>query len=102
MFPGGVHEIGFSRLWSRNLSRDTRQSYDFARMQEDHPQRDEFWRSLAPDLSAIKVPVLVCGSFSDNNLHSGGSMRAFVHGGSAHARARSDAAIAQRSASSLR
>ncbi|OBI34825.1 CocE/NonD family hydrolase [Mycobacterium colombiense] len=86
MFPGGVHEIGFSRLWSRNLSRDTRQDYDFARMQEDHPQRDEFWRSLAPDLSAIKVPMLVCGSFSDNNLHSRGSMRAFARGGSDHAR----------------
>lgn len=86
MFPGGVHEIGFSRLWSRNLSRDTRQSYDLVRMQEDHPQRDEFWRSLAPDLSAIKVPMLVCGSFSDNNLHSRGSMRAFVRGGSDHAR----------------
>lgn len=48
--------------------------------------RDEFWRSLAPDLSAIKVPMLVCGSFSDNNLHSRGSMRAFVHGGCDHAR----------------
>ncbi|WP_430918863.1 CocE/NonD family hydrolase [Mycobacterium colombiense] len=86
MFPGGVHEIGFSRLWSRNLSRDTRQSYDLARMQQEHPLRDEFWRSLAPDLSAIKVPMLVCGSFSDNNLHSRGSMRAFVHAGSEHAR----------------
>ena len=30
--------------------------------------------------------MLVCGSFSDNNLHSRGSMRAFTHGGSAHAR----------------
>jgi putative CocE/NonD family hydrolase len=55
-------------------------------MQDDHPLRDQFWRSLAPDLSAIKVPMLVCGSFSDNNLHSRGSVRAFVHGGSDHAR----------------
>lgn len=86
MFPGGVPEIGFSRLWSRNLSRDTRQSHDLARMQKAHPLRDDFWRSRAPDLSAIKVPMLVCGSFSDNNLHSRGSVRAFVHGGSDHAR----------------
>jgi putative CocE/NonD family hydrolase len=86
MFPGGVQETGFSQLWSRNLSRATRQSYDLARMQDDHPLRDQFWRSLAPDLSAIKVPMLVCGSFSDNNLHSRGSVRAFVHGGSDHAR----------------
>src|SRR6201996_2114208 len=72
MFPGGVEETGFSRLWSRNLSRSTRQSYDFVAMQGEHPLRDEFWRSLVPDLSAIKVPMLLCGSFSDNNLHSRG------------------------------
>lgn len=30
--------------------------------------------------------MLVCASFSDNNLHSRGSMRAFTRGGSAHAR----------------
>jgi uncharacterized protein len=86
MFPGGIREIGFSRLWSRNLDRSTRQSYGFATMQHDHPLRDEFWRSVAPDLPAIKVPMLVCGSFSDNNLHSRGSMRAFTRSGSAHAR----------------
>jgi uncharacterized protein len=86
MFPGGVEETGFSRLWSRNLSRSTRQSYDFTAMQGEHPLRDEFWRSLVPDLSAIKVPMLVCGSFSDNSLHSRGTMRAFTHSGSGHAR----------------
>jgi uncharacterized protein len=85
-FPGGVRELGFTRLWSRNVRRDTRQRYDLERMQDAHPLRDDFWRSLVPDLSAINVPMLVCGSFSDNNLHSRGSMRAFTHGGSAHAR----------------
>jgi putative CocE/NonD family hydrolase len=85
-FPGGVRELGFTRLWSRNVRRDTRQRYDLERMQDAHPLRDDFWRSVVPDLSAINVPMLVCGSFSDNNLHSRGSMRAFTHGGSAHAR----------------
>lgn len=86
MFPGGVQECGFSRLWSRNLSRDTRQSYDFAQLQQEHPLRDEFWRSLAPDLAAITVPMLICGSFSDNNLHSRGAMRAFTQARSAQPR----------------
>jgi putative CocE/NonD family hydrolase len=86
MFPGGVHEKGFSRLWARNLSRATRQNYNLAQMQEEHPMRDDFWQSLAPDLSAIDVPMLVCASFSDNNLHSRGSMRAFTRAGSTHAR----------------
>lgn len=85
-FPGGVAERGFTRLWSRNVRRDTRQAYDLERMQDAHPLRDEFWRSLVPDLSAIDVPMLVCGSFSDNNLHSRGSIRAFTHAASGHAR----------------
>jgi predicted acyl esterase len=85
-FPGGVRENGFTRMWSRNIGRDTRQTYTLGPMQDEHPVRDEIWRSLAPDLSAIKVPMLVCGSFSDNNLHSRGSIRAFTNGGSTHAR----------------
>lgn len=70
----------------RNVRRDTHQAYDLETMQDKHPMRDDFWRSVVPDLSAIKVPMLVCGSFSDNNLHNRGSIRAFTHGGSAHAR----------------
>ena len=85
-FPGGVRETGFTRLWSRNLRRDSRQTYDIAHMQEDHPLRDDIWRSVVPDLSAITVPMLVCGSFSDNNLHSRGAMRAFTRSSSTHAR----------------
>jgi uncharacterized protein len=85
-FPGGVRENGFTRMWSRNIGRDTRQTFTLGPMQDEHPLRDEFWRSLAPDLSAIKVPMLVCGSFSDNNLHSRGSIRAFTNGASTHAR----------------
>jgi putative CocE/NonD family hydrolase len=85
-FPGGIRELGFTRLWSRNIRRDSRQTYILGPMQEEHPLRDDFWRSLVPDLSAIAVPMLVCGSFSDNNLHSRGSMRAFTEGGSTHAR----------------
>jgi uncharacterized protein len=85
-FPGGVREHGFIRIWSGSLRRSTRQTYTLAQMQGDHPLRDDFWCSLVPDLSAIKVPMLVCGSFSDNNLHTRGSIRAFTRGGSAHAR----------------
>jgi putative CocE/NonD family hydrolase len=85
-FPGGIREFGFTRLWSKNIDRDTRQTYTLGAMQDAHPLRDEFWCSLAPALAAIKVPMLVCGSFSDNNLHTRGSVRAFTRGGSTHAR----------------
>lgn len=85
-FPGGIRENGFTRMWSKNVYRATRQAYALAPLQDEHPLRDDFWRSLVPDLSAIRVPMLVCGSFSDNNLHSRGSIRAFTSGGSTHAR----------------
>lgn len=85
-YPGGVREKGFVRIWSRMLRRTTRLAYDLRRMQGTHPLRDEFWRSLVPDLSAIRVPMLVCGSFSDHNLHSRGSIRAFSESNSTHAR----------------
>lgn len=77
-FPGGVREKGFLRLWSAEVRRSTRQSYDMIAMGDAHPLHDEFWQSLAPDLSAITIPMLVCGSFSDHNLHSRGSFRAFT------------------------
>jgi uncharacterized protein len=85
-FPGGIRENGFLRVWVRLLRRTARLSYDFGRMADAHPLRDEFWQSLVPDLASISVPMLVCGSFSDNNLHSRGSMRAFASAGSRHAR----------------
>ena len=86
MFPGGIQEKGFARLWGRTVYRTTRQAYSLAQMQEEHPLRDDFWRSLAPDLPAINVAMLVCGSFSDNKLHSRGSIRAFTRAACAHAR----------------
>jgi putative CocE/NonD family hydrolase len=85
-FPGGIRENGFMRIWSTMLRRRTRQFYDLHAMQKAHPLRDEFWRSLTPDLAAIDVPMLVCGSFSDHPLHSRGSMRAFTRTGSPQAR----------------
>jgi putative CocE/NonD family hydrolase len=85
-YPGGVREQGFLRIWSLMLRRTARVAYSLLEMQRVHPTRDDFWRSLVPDLAAIQVPMLVCGSFSDNNLHSRGSIRAFTDAGSTHAR----------------
>ena len=48
------------------------------------PTRDEWFRSLVPDLEKITVPALICGSFSDQNLHTRGSFRAFEQISSHH------------------
>jgi predicted acyl esterase len=74
--PGGIKEIGFIKVWSRGL-RTTRLKYQLGQENTNRPLRDEWWRSRVPDLPNIEVPALICGSFSDNNLHSRGSIRGF-------------------------
>jgi uncharacterized protein len=72
--PGGIREDGFVRMWGLGM-RHVRQRYQISDEQRQHPLRDEWWRSLVPALDRITVPALICGSFSDNNLHTRGSFR---------------------------
>ncbi len=80
--PGGFPEVGFLRLWSRGME-GNRQAYSLMAACLRRPLIDDWWRSRVPDLHRIEVPTLVCGSFSDNNLHSRGSIDGFEHIGSA-------------------
>lgn len=80
--PGGVVENGFARTWLFLTKRVARLNSDFAAERRKHPLRDSWWEELTPDLAKITVPILVCTSFSDANLHSVGSMRAFQKVGS--------------------
>ncbi len=75
--PGGVPEVGFVQMWARGL-RSVRQRYSIPERQRDHPLRDSWWKSLTPNVGEITVPALICGSFSDNNLHSRGSFRGYA------------------------
>jgi predicted acyl esterase len=80
--PGGVIEDGFARVWLFMTKRVARLNTDVAAERCKHPLRDGWWDALTPDLSKIRVPMLVCTTFSDANLHSVGSMRAFQQAGS--------------------
>lgn len=75
--PGGIVENGFARVWLFLTDRVARLTTDIATERRQHPLRDAWWETLTPDLAKINIPILVCTSFSDNNLHSVGSMRAF-------------------------
>lgn len=79
--PGGFPEVGFLKIWTRGM-RASRQSYSLMDACLDRPLVDDWWRELVPDLGRVDVPALVCGSFSDNNLHSRGSIDGFEHIGS--------------------
>lgn len=77
MITGGVVENGFAKIWLALSRRVARLSTDLGKERQSHPLRDDWWEALTPNLAAITVPMLVCTSFSDDNLHSAGSMRAF-------------------------
>ena len=77
-WPGGMREDGFSRMWRLGLRR-VRQRSPLIGQQRRHSLRDDWWQGLVPDLGKITVPALICGSFSDNNLHGRGSIRGWEH-----------------------
>lgn len=78
---GGIAERGFGRLWAHAMKR-ARLTFDIDTENQAHPTYDEFWQSLVPEVEKIEVPALICGSFSDNNLHSRGSISGFERIGS--------------------
>ena len=80
--PGGIAENGFARVWLFLTSRVARLNTNYAAERRKHPLRDAWWEAITPDVSKIRVPILECTSFSDDNLHSVGSMRAFQQAGS--------------------
>ena len=73
---GGCAGGGFLGLGAGGM-KSPRQSYSLMDACLDRPLMDDWWRALTPDLSKIEVPALICGSFSDNNLHSRGSIDGF-------------------------
>ena len=76
-YPGGVREDGFTRMWSALTDRSTRMTAKVRPEFVARPERDEGYEALTPALDRIDVPMLVCGSFSDPNLHTRGSFEAF-------------------------
>ena len=85
--PGGVNGTGFLNFWWHTEIKDTlNQTFEEFIQTEGsippeliqvHPLMDEYWSGKAVNLEQIEVPILVCGSFSDHELHTRGSHRAF-------------------------
>ncbi|MEM6539309.1 MAG: CocE/NonD family hydrolase [Pseudomonadota bacterium] len=48
-----------------------------------HPLFESYWADKAVDFSKVTTPMLVCASFSDHELHTPGSVRAFEEAASA-------------------
>lgn len=76
-YPGGVREDGFTIMWSALTDRAARMTEKVRTQFRTRPERDEWYDAHTPELERIEAPMLVCGSFSDHNLHTRGSFEAF-------------------------
>ncbi|HTE85101.1 MAG TPA: CocE/NonD family hydrolase, partial [Dehalococcoidia bacterium] len=82
--PGGIREDGFLPLWSGQMRSQGRCRDDLRGEQIARPLWDEWWAGRTADLERIEVPALICGTFSDHNLHSRGSFEGFRRISSQH------------------
>ncbi len=81
-FHGGIPETKFVPTWfkfriKRGRNRKFPLAEDFLLERDRHPLDDAYWASKRPLLEKIDVPALVCASWSDQGLHTRGSIAAF-------------------------
>ncbi|MEM9380930.1 MAG: CocE/NonD family hydrolase, partial [Planctomycetota bacterium] len=84
---GGVDDSGFLSFWWHTEVKEALRGGEESFLESeggtppdllrDRPLFDDFWAEKAFALERINVPMLVCGSFSDHELHTTGSFRAF-------------------------
>lgn len=82
-FHGGIPDSSFPSFWQRNrLKYSTAKVEALADMMAEHPLNDAYWATKRPDLSKVEVPAYVIASWSDQGLHTRGTLAAFEEIGS--------------------
>ncbi|MEL6161053.1 MAG: CocE/NonD family hydrolase [Cyanobacteria bacterium J06627_32] len=84
---GGVSDTGFLHFWWHTEVKEPLNNTLEAYLETEeaippeilsvHPFYDNYWKAKAPPLQNIRVPMLLCASFSDHELHTFGSFRAY-------------------------
>ncbi|HKP59728.1 MAG TPA: CocE/NonD family hydrolase [Polyangiales bacterium] len=82
MFHGGVPETAFFRGWQRNMDPESVQESPAEGPSRTPPISEV--RGNPARLEQIQVPALICGSYSDQGLHTKGCFDAFKRIGSQH------------------
>lgn len=77
VYHGGIPETSFwPYIWERwGASHGPIEDLETETAQ--HPYFDEFWQSKAADLERVTVPAWVVGSWSDQGLHTRGTLEGF-------------------------
>lgn len=76
-YHGGIRETGFVPRGSDNLRFSLGRTEDTNANVQAHPLYDAYWRSKEIDLEAIEVPAFVVASWSDQGLHTRGTIEAW-------------------------
>jgi uncharacterized protein len=81
-FHGGIPETRFVTTWfkmriQRGRNRRFPLAEDFLAERDRHGLDDDYWAMKRPLLEQIQVPALVCASWSDQGLHTRGSIVGF-------------------------
>ncbi|KRA84515.1 CocE/NonD family hydrolase [Altererythrobacter sp. Root672] len=76
-YHGGIRETGFLPRGSDNLRFSLGKTEHTAANVLAHPLYDDYWRSKEIDLSAIDIPAYVVASWSDQGLHTRGTIEAW-------------------------
>jgi uncharacterized protein len=84
-FQGGIPDSHFPRLWQTQRLKYSRASVEAcADMMDLHPLDDEYWASKRADLANIRVPAYVVASWSDQGLHTRGTLIGYERISSEH------------------
>jgi uncharacterized protein len=77
-YHGGIPEDFFGPMWrNRRVAWSRGQVEDTVAMYAAHPLMDEYWLSKMPDLEKVQVPAFVVASWSDQGLHTRGTLEGY-------------------------
>jgi putative CocE/NonD family hydrolase len=76
-YHGGIQETSFLVRGTGNLQWSTTNTEDTLANALAHPLYDAYWASKECDLEAIEVPAYVVASWSDQGLHTRGTLEAY-------------------------
>jgi predicted acyl esterase len=76
-YHGGIRDTGFVPRAGLGLRYGTGLVEDTIQSMIDHPLIDEYWDSKAQDLGGIECPAFFVASWSDQGLHTRGTLEAY-------------------------
>ena len=76
-YHGGIPETGFIPRASDNIRYSTTRTENTLENVRAHPLWDAYWRSKEPDLESIETPAYIVASWSDQGLHTRGTLEVF-------------------------